>query len=213
LRHFSCVSNVSWVTGLNLSLAANGGVRTGEDAIKAMIAGAGIVMGYHGCPVDRPEALHFVRGLIAGTHRIEDWRPSSNEYDWLGGGVYFWEYGPKRARQWAGEDGEVIDALIQLGNCFDLTDPGCEALLRVTYKKVAASYENTETTLPTNEAAGGFSRKLDRLIVDEAMTLVDSAAIASQRPDAVFQTVRSAFEEGDAAFLLARGCEHTRTFR
>jgi hypothetical protein len=159
-----------------------------------------IVMGYHGCPVDRPKALQFVRGLIAGTHLVNDWRPSSNEYDWLGGGVYFWEYGPKRARQWAGEDGEVIGALIQLGNCFDLTDPGCETLLRTSYTKVAKSYADTNVSLPTNEAAGGFSRKLDRLIVDQAMEVADRAAIESKRPEAAFQTVRSAFEEGDAAF-------------
>jgi len=159
-----------------------------------------IVMGYHGCPANRPDALGFVRGLIAGTHRVEDWRPSSNEYDWLGGGVYFWEYGPKRARKWAGENGEVIGALIQLGNCFDLTDPGCEKLLRITYKKVAATYESRNATLPTNEAAGGFSRKLDRLVLDQAMDIADAAALEGNQPELAFQTVRSAFEEGEAAF-------------
>ncbi len=157
-------------------------------------------MGYHGCPANRPESLAFVRGLIAGTHRIEDWRPSSNEYDWLGGGVYFWEYGPERARQWAGRDGEVIGALVQLGNCFDLTDPGCEKLLRITYGKVADVYANRGAALPTNEAAGGFSRKLDRLILDQAMDIADAASIEGNQPELAFQTVRSAFEEGEAAF-------------
>jgi len=159
-----------------------------------------IVMGYHGCPAERPEALGFVRGLIAGTHQVEDWRPSSNEYDWLGGGVYFWEYGPKRARQWAGEDGEVIGALIQLGNCFDLTDPGCETLLRVTYEGVASKYADESKSLPSNEGAAGFSRKLDRLVVDAAMEFADRTVFRESGDEIGFQTVRSAFEEGEAAF-------------
>ncbi len=159
-----------------------------------------IVLGYHGCPANRPEALDFVRGLIAGTNRVDEWRPSSNEYDWLGGGVYFWEFGPRRAKQWAGEDGEVVGAMIQLGNCFDLTDPGCERLLRKTYEKVASIYADEEKSLPTNEGAGGFYRKLDRLIVDQAMSITDAASINTVRPETMFQSVRSAFEEGEAAF-------------
>ena len=42
-----------------------------------------IVLGYHGCPANRPEALSFVRGLVAGTNRVDEWLPSSNEYDSL----------------------------------------------------------------------------------------------------------------------------------
>ena len=94
----------------------------------------------------------------------------------------------------------MIGALIQLGNCFDLTDPGCEKLLRITYEKVAATYDNRSATLPTNEAASGFSRKLDRLILDQAMDIADAAAIEGNKSELAFQTVRSAFEEGEAAF-------------
>ena len=157
-------------------------------------------MGYHGCPANRPDALEFVRGLIAGTLQVEDWRPSSNEYDWLGGGVYFWEYGPKRAKQWAGEDGEVIGALIQLGICFDLTDPGCETLLRATYESVASKYASESKSLRTNEVGAGFSRNLDRLIVDAAMELADQTESRRSGSEIGFQTVRCAFEEGEAAF-------------
>lgn len=159
-----------------------------------------VVLGYHGCPANRPESLKFIRGLIAGTNSVSDWRPSSNEYDWLGGGVYFWEYGPNRAKQWAGVDGEVIGALIQLGNCFDMTDPGCESLLRITYEKMASTYASRGMSLPTNEAAAGFARKLDRLVVDQAMSIADEANVTAGRSDIAFQTIRSAFEEGDAAF-------------
>ena len=41
--------------------------------------------------------------------------PSQNNYDWLGSGVYFWEFGPERALQWAQEGsgepaGDRVDA-------------------------------------------------------------------------------------------------------
>jgi len=56
-------------------------------------------------------------------------KPSSNLWDWLGEGIYFWEQNPERAWQFAEEQRErrkiahpsVIGAFIQLGRCFDLT--------------------------------------------------------------------------------------------
>lgn len=51
------------------------------------------VLGYHGC--DRKVGER----LLAG----EDFRPSENEYDWLGPGVYFWESNPDRALEFAQE--------------------------------------------------------------------------------------------------------------
>ncbi|MEZ6088694.1 MAG: hypothetical protein R3C05_11845 [Pirellulaceae bacterium] len=104
--------------------------------------------------------LRFIQGLIAGTHRVTDWRPSSNEYDWLGGGIYFWEFGPERARQWAKEDGEVIGALIQLGNCFDLTDPGYESLLKATFDTLSKNTNRKEKRFQTTRPQKGFRESL-----------------------------------------------------
>ena len=53
---------------------------------------ARIVFGYHGT---EPQ---FAERLIRGEIAVADWSPSSNEYDWLGHGIYFWEYAPDRAR-------------------------------------------------------------------------------------------------------------------
>jgi hypothetical protein len=58
---------------------------------------ARIVVGYHGCT----EA--FAKGLLLGKKPISDWRPSQNEWDWLGHGIYFWEHAPARALRWARE--------------------------------------------------------------------------------------------------------------
>ena len=63
---------------------------------------------------------------------LEEWQPSANDYDWLGSGIYFWEYGPDRGLDWAREISKrypnrirrpaVLGALIHLGACFDLLD-------------------------------------------------------------------------------------------
>jgi len=79
-----------------------------------------MVIAYHGC--DAKVAERILRGA--------PFRKSQNDYDWLGEGIYFWEYGADRALQFAREQharGKVkrptiVGALIQLGNCFDLMD-------------------------------------------------------------------------------------------
>ena len=60
-------------------------------------------------------------------------RPSENDYDWLGSGIYFWEANPDRALAWARQRAQrkkekegiatepsVVGAVINLGFCLDL---------------------------------------------------------------------------------------------
>lgn len=49
------------------------------------------VIAYHGCDVETAERL------LHG----EPFKESQNDYDWLGEGIYFWEYGADRALQFA----------------------------------------------------------------------------------------------------------------
>lgn len=49
------------------------------------------VLGFHGCDRKVGEAV------LAGQHL----RPSNNDYDWLGQGIYFWENSPHRALSYA----------------------------------------------------------------------------------------------------------------
>src|SRR5437667_9220125 len=81
------------------------------------------VIGYHG--TRRSTALRMVQGLVG-------YKRSENAYDWLGHGIYFWEYAPKQAWAWArqrqknqkwDEEIAVVASMIRLGNCFDLLDP------------------------------------------------------------------------------------------
>src|ERR1700730_5185253 len=81
------------------------------------------VVGYHG--TRRSNALRIVQDL-------EGFKRSENTDDWLGHGIYFWEYAPKQAWAWANqrqknqnwdEEIAVLASMIRLGNCFDLLDP------------------------------------------------------------------------------------------
>ena len=51
-----------------------------------------IVLGFHGCDKKVKQAI------INGKERL---KPSENDYDWLGNGIYFWENNPKRALEYA----------------------------------------------------------------------------------------------------------------
>jgi hypothetical protein len=153
---------------------------------------ARIILGYHGAKAG--EAADFARGVLVGDVQIEEWRPSENEFDWLGHGIYFWEHSPERARRWAADDGVVIGAVIQLGRCLDLTDLRCTQLLTSSFPNLEEYYREREWALPENTGRELKSRKLDCTAINY---LVDSTGDVTTEQ---FQTVRGAFEEGDAAF-------------
>lgn len=51
-----------------------------------------LVIGFHGCDKS------VVDAVVAGK---TDLLSSTNDYDWLGNGIYFWENNEERAWQWA----------------------------------------------------------------------------------------------------------------
>ena len=80
-----------------------------------------LVIGFHGCNKDV-----FNKVVCNGEHLVA----SSNSYDWLGNGIYFWEADPYRAYEWAVEASKrkdssvkepaVLGAVLDLGHCLDL---------------------------------------------------------------------------------------------
>jgi hypothetical protein len=142
-----------------------------------------IVLGYHGC---EPA---FAGALIRGEMRIEEWQPSQNPYDWLGHGIYFWEFAPHRAKTWGGKGG-VVGAVIQLGLCLDLTDVYYTDLLKDEYKMVRRARKQQGLTMPQNR---GNRRGLDCLIINEFVASAEKVPIT-------FQTVRCPFLEGKRVF-------------
>lgn len=151
------------------------------------------MLGYHGCPKELAEAL------LGGTRAIADWPASTNTYDWLGQGIYFWEHGPERALAWAhnhyGDSAAVVGAIIQLGRCFDLLDVGFTSLLMPAYERELEDARAAGQELPVNKGPnddlGG--RYLDCRVINACLQAFPE-----------FQTVRGAFWEGEPAFPGAK---------
>ncbi len=155
---------------------------------------ARIVVGYHGCT----EA--YARALLLGETGIPDWKPSTNEWDWLGHGIYFWEHSPERAYRWAqekfaGTDQQpgVVGAVLQLGRCFDLLDEGITRILADNYSVLAAAYEQQHRVLPVNRGPEGKRRDLDCLVLNYCLDYLKDRGFE-------YDSVRGAFLEGEPVF-------------
>jgi hypothetical protein len=150
------------------------------------------VIGYHGCDATT------ARQLFAGAN----FKPSQNDYDWLGHGIYFWEYGPDRAYRFATKKQThwrkvktptVIGALINLGNCFDLLDTRFTADLGAAYPAWRDTIRALDNELPANGGRDRTLRKRDCAVLN---WYLDLAAGEGKEYD----TVRCAFQEGPQAF-------------
>lgn len=148
-----------------------------------------MVVAYHGCDVSVAERL------LGG----EPFKPSTNTYDWLGDGIYFWEYGADRALQFAQEQvsrGRVrtptcVGALVQLGNCFDLMDTRFTSELTAAFEPWTQHYSSEDLPLPRNAGrAPDFKlRRLDRTVLNWYLRVSD-------RGGERYDTVRCGFPEG-----------------
>jgi len=129
-----------------------------------------IVLGYHGCDPA------FAEALLLGRAHIADWQPSQNPYDWLGHGIYFWEFAPRRAKDWS-DKGGVIGAVIQLGNCLDLMDVQYTTLLQDQYRLVQRIRSTSGQLMPKNK---GKRRDLDCLIINHLVASGERKRITYQ---------------------------------
>jgi hypothetical protein len=153
-----------------------------------------IVVGYHGCD----EA--FARAVLHGRKRL---RRSVNDYDWLGHGVYFWEYGAQRAYEWAERKAArgqirkpaVIGALIQLGACYDLLDTRFTTELRHGSRAFKLALKAQGWPVPKN-----LGRKPDRLLRHLDCAVLNWYLKQAESLGRRYQTVRCAFTEGRPIF-------------
>ena len=146
-------------------------------------------MGYHGTGLT--SALRII-------NRIEGFRSSEKNYDWLGRGIYFWEYGPKQAlhfaeirqRQYkrkrnksaedlrrATEPLAVIACMIRLGFCLDLTEPENVNYLGEIFASYKKSMASVATPLPTNDRK---YRKLDCAVFEYAYKVIEESETKSK---------------------------------
>lgn len=102
------------------------------------------VVAFHG--TRRSTAQTLVDGVPFGR--------SENDDDWLGHGVYFWEYAPQQAWWWArrryGEEAAVVGALIRLGRCIDLLDPSNADLLSAAHQDLEKALAELGQSLKGN---------------------------------------------------------------
>lgn len=166
---------------------------------------SGFVLGYHGCDEEVAEAI------FAG----EAMRASEKDYDWLGPGAYFWEGDADRAAEWAAErvkarryiKGAVVGAVIDLGNCLDLTIRSHLELLADAYKSLASGLTRAGESLPENKGTtrGGTVetplRYLDCAVIKHLHENIEADAKETRANGGLpifepFDTVRGLFHEG-----------------
>jgi len=156
----------------------------------------GLVLGFHGC--DDSVAMKVLTGE-------EHLKRSTNNYDWLGHGGYFWENSPSRAMEFAvylqkfpnrSKGGivkpAVIGAVIDLGYCLDLLDFDNLQLLKATYEMMLSTSNIAD--FPENKSIGGLGdillRELDCAVIE---TLHLLRKVYHHPP---FDSVRGVFPEG-----------------
>ncbi len=147
------------------------------------------VLGFHGC--DKAVAEKVLSGAPL--------KPSQNDYDWLGPGIYFWEANPRRGLDFAIElkgvkrakiaEPAVIGAVIDLGLCLDLTTGAGIAQVARAHRSLVQVAAESGWDLPTN------GEDLRRRDLDCAVfrMLHD---IRKNEGDPALETVRGIFVEG-----------------
>ncbi len=147
------------------------------------------ILGYHGC--DRRVGEQLLKG--------SPFRPSDNDYDWLGPGIYFWEANPERGLDFAREAAQrkpaqigepfVIGAVIELGLCLDLTTAAGIEWVKSAYDSLARIAAASDIRMPTN-SADGRRRNLDCAVIRSLHRILE----AQGRP--AVDTVKGVFTEG-----------------
>jgi hypothetical protein len=161
---------------------------------------SGLILGFHGCDESVAQAVLNGRSFL---------KTSSNSYDWLGHGIYFWENSPTRAYEFAQqirkypekskgkiERPAVIGAVIDLGICLDLLDYQNLQLLKIAYQFVTDA--KNKYTLPKNRKTGNSD---DLLLKELDCTVIEAVhALKKKAGQDAFDSVRGVFFEGEEIY-------------
>jgi hypothetical protein len=154
-----------------------------------------LVLGYHGC--DQTVANKVVNGR-------EQQSRSTNEYDWLGSGLYFWEDSPARALRWAQDEARkkngkvktpaVLGAIIDLGNCLNLIDSEHLDLIKTAHKAYLELCNISGLEPAENKGKDLRARYLDKAVFETLHKL------RQQEKKKPFDSVRAFFVEGEPLY-------------
>ncbi|MFB6454586.1 hypothetical protein ACE38W_04885 [Chitinophaga sp. Hz27] len=156
------------------------------------------MIGFHGC--DAEVAYAVING-----HTFL--RPSSNNYDWLGHGIYFWENSFSRAKRFSEElasgkikpvqpiaNPAVIGAVFDLRNCLDLTDDTHIQLVKEGYQELKELCDEYAIDMPKNHTLNSSNDLLRRELDCAVIEYVNLNSLKTHHES--FDCVRSPFIEG-----------------
>ena len=157
-----------------------------------------LIIGFHGC--DKSIADEVVAGRL-------ELNPSTNDYDWLGQGIYCWENNEARALQFINEvkyrnplikNPTILGAVIDLGFCMDLTDSRYFDEMKEAYNVTVDLFKKTGIPLPQNTNVGSSNdlllRKLDCAVIETVHQLNKDAYNKS------YDSVKGMFWEGNELY-------------
>jgi hypothetical protein len=153
------------------------------------------ILGFHGCDKS-------VRDKIINGEELL--RKSSNDYDWLGSGIYFWENNYERALEYAHSimknperckskitKPAVLGAVINLGYCLDLLESRNLQILKAGFEALNKLHNKFNLPMPENKPIGKESdliiRKLDCAVIE---------TVHQNNKEHTFDSVRAVFFEG-----------------
>lgn len=164
----------------------------------------GLILGFHGCDERLRNEVISKQGVILNE--------SNNDYDWLGGGIYFWQNDANRALKFAKYLSEnpphnkkqkikrpsVLGAVIDLGFCLDLLDSEYLKLLNIGYQSLKTSEQKHGISIPQNlplkENGDLLIRYLDCAVIES----IHQFNKDKERDE--FDSVRGVFFEGEELY-------------
>ena len=160
------------------------------------------ILGYHGCDSSIADQVIGGRGHLLS---------SSNDYDWLGHGIYFWEDNPERAEQWAKDrmsmpnstitTPSVVGAILDLKFCLSLMRSDHLEILRSVYQTVEQSAESKNQAMPANSGGGDrFLRRLDCAVIQALHE------IREEQDEPPIDSLRGLFQEGSEIYPGSSFC-------
>lgn len=166
------------------------------------------VLGFHGCDKS------VVDDILNSPHK--HLRPSTNTYDWLGSGIYFWLNDPIRAMEWAQDTQKrkpnsiktpaVIGAILDLRVCFNLSERESIETLKEAYAlfKTSVGFSPSLKNKAPDKAGFNLLRPLDCAVINYTYNIL-------QENGTPFDSVLGVFQESEAAFEGSDIREKTHT--
>jgi hypothetical protein len=153
------------------------------------------ITGFHSC--DRDLGMRLLNGS-------DELRASGNPWDWLGPGIYFWEYNPQRALIYAVEAAQkqqkfsgkiktpfIVGAIVELGKCLNLIEPNSINIVKEAHTQLLNTMMISGEGMPVNN---GASRQLDCAVIKYVHEVTKKLG----RP--AYDSVRSPFHEGGTIY-------------